>query len=219
VVQAEGAMETARLEVAAAGEKDACAAAEAAAGGAPVPANATRAALTLHEDRQHELAAASSAFAKLKTNLGDLEDSELEARNRVTAAVDIVLRASAAQQALSEAETAALRLRELMPTLCFFLWPEMDPAMVGRPMPPLFSTDWDTEARHLGRERADRRAFAATTAARTRDAGFSEISEAIKRFVDRPLPQGDAWYRHPAFEAWRAARAALHHDADALLPQ
>jgi hypothetical protein len=218
VVKAEAAVEAARAGVVEAGDQRASELALAASGGKPATSNATRWARTAL-DAEHELAAATSAHAKLKVNLGDLEDAALDASNRVTAAVDVLLRASA-EPALAEAEGLALRLRELVPTLWFFLRPEMDEAMVGRPISSPFSTDWDAEARHLGRERANRRAYAASDALGARNAGFSEVGKAITRFLERPphLDNGWNWYKHPALAAWRAAREALHHDADAPVP-
>jgi hypothetical protein len=150
-------------------------------------------------DVEHEVAASRSALAKLKANLGNLKDALLDAQNHVTAAMDRGLRAPA-EQALSEAEGLALRLRELMPTLWFFLRPEMDPAMVGRPMPPLFSIDWNDEVRRLGRERADRRSYASGRACGERNAPFKERGAAIQRFVEQPPHSDGEWYRHPALQ-------------------
>jgi hypothetical protein len=217
VAKAESAVEAARTGVTAAGERHACELAEAAAGGKPATTNATRKARTALEDAEAELEAATSAHAKLKERLGDLEDQHLDAANRVEAAADIVLRGPA-EQALGEAETAALRLRELMPVLQFMLAPEVTPEMMGLWRHPLFDTDWTHEIRTLGRERADRRQYAAAAARRERNAPFEELGAAVQRLLERPPHLDAAWYQHPTLEAWRQARAALHHDADAPLP-
>jgi hypothetical protein len=134
--------------------------AEAAAGGKSAPTNATRKARAELEDAESELNAATAALTKVRANLGDLEDAALDASNRVTAAVDVLLRASAAEQALSDAETLALRLRELTPLLRYLLDPRITPQNALSPRSPMFSLDWDHEARTLGRERASRRSFA-----------------------------------------------------------
>jgi hypothetical protein len=219
LAQAEAAVEGARVRVKEAGEQRASELAAAAASGKPATSNAMRNARTELGDAEHEVEAATAAHAKLKANLADLEDAALDAENRVTAHADIVLRAGA-EHLLAEAETAALRLRELMPLLGFMLRPEFKPEMVGLPQHPLFHTNWDVEAApHVcGKERATRRSFAASDVLRLRNAPFEEVGGAIERFLDRPPHRDDVWYRHPVLEAWRAAREALHHDADAPLP-
>ena len=96
--------------------------------------------------------------------------------------------------------------------------PEFDPAtMVGRWLLPLFSTDWNDEARRFGKERASRRSYAGADALGPRNAGFDKIEEAIKCFVKRAPDEGDA-RRHPVFGARRACREALHATPDARLP-
>jgi hypothetical protein len=85
----------------------------------------------------------------------------------------------------------------------------------------MFSTDWAHEARHLSRERADRRTYAASDALRVRDAGFAEMGPTITRFLERPphLGNGWDWHRSPVLEPWRRCREALiAGDPDASLP-
>jgi hypothetical protein len=217
VAKAETAIAAARTGVSAAGEQHACELAEAAAGGKPATTNPTRKARTALEDAEAGAEAATSALAKLRSNLGDLEDQHLDAENRVTAAADVVLRAPAAD-ILARAEGAALTLRELQPLLQFMVRPELTPEMLGRPVYPLFDTDWSHEIRTLGRERADRRQYAGAACRGERNAPFEALGAAVRRFLEQPPHRDGDWYRHPGLEAWRQAREALMSDADALLP-
>jgi hypothetical protein len=185
-------------------------------GGQADAANPTRAARVALADNEAELEAAVIAKGKLAERAGDLEDEHRDASNRVTVAVDAVLRAGAAD-VLAQAEEAALKLRALLPALQFMVAPEFGPEMVGRPLRPLFDTDWDHERRTLGPERADRRHFAGDARRRDRDEPFTEMQAAIRRFIERP-PQNDSAHRHPSLAAWQEARAALMDDADAPLP-
>jgi hypothetical protein len=53
---------------------------------------------------------------------------------------------------------------------------------------------------------------------RERDAGFTEISQAVERFIERPPHlDGPWWWSHPSLP-WRGAREALMNDADAPVP-
>jgi hypothetical protein len=221
VVKTEGALEGARGAATEAADQRASELAAAAATGKPAAMNATRkAARTALEDAELEAEAAATALAKLKSNLGDLEDAALNAGNLVVAHVDIVLRTEAGSAALVRAETAALQLRELLPVLRFFLTPQITEETALLPQREMFSTDWDFEARphQFGRERAARRHYAAANVHRLRDAPFRELGAAIEQFIEQPPHLGNGWYRHPILEAWRAARVALMNDADAPVP-
>jgi hypothetical protein len=215
--KAEATTQSVAVSVAAAAEQDACETAEAYASGTTPPSRTTKRARAALSDAQDEAEAARGALAKLKANLADLEDAALDARNRVVAAADIVLRGPA-EQALGEAEEAALRLRALTPVLRFLVDPEITPenATIGRRS--VFQTAWDDEIRALGKERAARRHFAGGDAERVRDGPFTELKTAIRRFLEQPPHVDHDWYAQPALGAWRAAREALLNDADAVLP-
>jgi hypothetical protein len=200
-----------------AGEQDACQLAESLAGGHAAPASTTRAARAAMLDAEDEAAAARGALTKLKASVADLEDEARAAGNIVVVCVDAIIR-GAAEGVLAEAEAAALKLRGLLLLLSFFIQPEIDPATVGLGRREIFGTDWDHERRVLGAERGDRRHFAAEAARFARSQPFDEVETAIKRFVALPPHTGQDWFRHPSLDAWRAAREALHHDADAALP-
>jgi hypothetical protein len=47
---------------------------------------------------------------------------------------------------------------------------------------------------------------------------FTEISQAIERFIKRPPRLDGPWWSHPSLTAWRGAREALMNDADAPVP-
>jgi hypothetical protein len=219
---ADAKVEAARLAVIEAGAQDADALADAIAGGETVTTHAMRGALTRAQDAEHELAAATSAHAKLKARLGDAEDALLHAQNLVVACADVVLRASA-ESALAEAETLALRLRELGPLLWFYLDPSITPEhALSSPRRPMFSTDWNDEVRRFGRERAIERNHAAGDAVALRDGAFNEeLGPAIKRFVEAPPHlNGWDWHRQPSLEPWHKCREALiAGDPDAPTPQ
>jgi hypothetical protein len=220
---AEAKVEAARLAVTEAGAQDADALADAVAGGETVTTtHAMRGALTRAQDAEHELAAATSAHAKLKARLGDAEDALLHAQNLVVACADVVLRASA-ESALAEAETLALRLRELGPLLWFYLDPSITPEhALSSPRRPMFSTDWNDEVRRFGRERAIERNHAAGDAVALRDGAFNEeLGPAIKRFVEAPPHlNGWDWHRQPSLEPWHKCREALiAGDPDAPTPE
>jgi hypothetical protein len=177
-----------------------------------------RGARTKLGDAEHEVEAAAAAHAKLKANLADLEDALLNASNRVTVAVDAVLRAGA-EHLLAEAETASLRLRAVLPALQFMIHPEATAEMAGRPLPVPFATDWDRERhdRAIGKERADRRHYAGAACLRERNAPFEELRTAIQNFLARP-PHTDGARLLPASAPLHQARAALMDDADHPLP-
>jgi hypothetical protein len=206
-----------------ASEQDACETAEAyASGKAPPPSSTTKKARAALADAQDEAEAARGAVTKLRSNLGDLEDAVLHSRNLVVAHADNVLRA-AAGQALAEAETLALRLRELRPLLWYFLDPSVTPdTALSTPRRGVFSLDWAHEAHQLGKDRARERSFAASDAARVRDRAFNEeLGPAIKRFVEAPPDLVEwNWPRLPSLAPWHKCREALiAGDPDAPLPR
>jgi hypothetical protein len=224
ITAAEAKVDRLRHALAHGTEADADAMADAMASGrAPAPSSAARKARTALEDGEHELAAATSALAKLRANQGRLEDTILHAQNLVVARADVVLRASAGQ-ALAAAETAALQLRELMPVLQYFRDPSITPQdVLSTPRHPPFSLDWNwnVEVRRFGRERARERGYAAGDAVRVRDGAFNaELGPAIKAFVEAPPHlNGWNWHRHPSLEPWHKCREALiAGDPDAPLP-
>jgi hypothetical protein len=140
---AERKVEAARAKVAEAGDQDAARLADAVASGEPVTTMATRAALTKAEDAQHELAAATSAHAKLRARRKDLEDALRDAESCVTGHVYRVIRADAGQL-LSEAQQAAARLRELLPVLHFMQAPNL--VSPSTPRSSVYTEGFDDEA-------------------------------------------------------------------------
>ena len=68
------------------------------------------------------------------------------------------------------------------------------------------------------RERTQRRQLANGRAFSEREEPFREIRAAIEQFLGAPLEQTDP-HRLPVLAPWTAARASLHHDADAPLPR
>jgi hypothetical protein len=211
-------VQEASAAVAEAGERHACELAEAAAGGNPATSNPTRKARTALEDAEHELAAATSALAKVKARLGDLEDEARAAAAMVTVAADMVVR-SHASEVLMEAEALAARLRGLRCILCFMERPEVSASdTLSTPRPDPLSKDWQFAVRQYGKDRADRRARDAWKAQRARDEGFAETKAEVRKFLSGGVLGDERRNADASVAPWQAARAALMDDADAPLP-